>query len=359
MTLLSDLIHRLGLIKNKLNYSLKRQQLSRLQLQSRDEQLWNNPTKAQEVLKETASCQKLVSTITYLEDQITTLQELQCLLQQSPDSQVQDEINTLTANLEADLQELEIASYLSAKYDINFAILSIHAGQGGTEAMDWVQMLHRMYLKYFDKKKWPHQVVDTNFGEEAGIKSVYIKISHDYAYGYLKHEAGVHRLVRLSPFNAHNLRQTSFAKVEVTPIIATDSTVNLRPEDIVFKAYRSGGHGGQNVNKVSTAVRLLHRPTGLVVSCQSQRSQEKNRLLAQELLYSQLWSLAQGQRLQEQRQLKGDYVIPGWGRQIRSYILHPYQMVKDLRTEHQTSDSQAVLDGDLDEFINSQLKILS
>jgi len=223
--------------------------------------------------------------------------------------------------------------------------------------MDWASMLQRMYMKFFDKQKWPYKILDIQPGEEVGVKSVYFNVSQPLAYGYLRRESGVHRLVRLSPFNADKLRQTSFAKVEVMPIIENPDEITIKPEDVQFSAFRSGGSGGQNVNKVSTAVRLVHQPTGVTVACQSQRSQQQNRELAMQMLTAKLWVLEQQHQQHQQQKIKGKNVNASWGHQIRSYVLHPYKMIKDLRSLHQTSDTGAVLDGDLDPFLQAQLKI--
>jgi peptide chain release factor 2 len=256
------------------------------------------------------------------------------------------------------LDSLETLLYFSGPYDLSAAIIALHAGQGGVEAMDWTNMLYRMYTRFFEKKGWKYQVLEETPGEEAGLKSIVVEVKGDYVYGYLKREAGVHRLVRQSPFNADNLRQTSFALVEVMPEIEENSEIEIKDEDLQWDFFRSGGHGGQNVNKVSTAVRLTHKPTGIVVAAQGQRYQGQNREYALKMLRAKLWLLEEEERKKEETKLKGGYKTPGWGNQIRSYVLHPYKMVKDLRTGYETSNAEAVLDGDLDSFIDEELRKL-
>jgi peptide chain release factor 2 len=257
------------------------------------------------------------------------------------------------------LHDLESKIFLSGKYDSFPALFSIHAGQGGTEAMDWSQMLQRMFMKYFERKDWDYQILEETPGEEAGIKSVTFLIDQPYAYGYLKYEAGTHRLVRQSPFNADNLRQTSFALVEVLPEIEEKEEVPLNEDDLQWQFFRASTQGGQNVQKVSTAVRLTHEPTGITVTCEQERSQEQNRKIALKLLRAKLWQKEEEKRQKEFDRLKKGRTKAAWGTQIRSYVLHPYKMVKDLRTNVEIQEVDDVLDGELDEFIQAEIRQLS
>lgn len=264
-----------------------------------------------------------------------------------------------TEEVEKELQRLEFALYLSGPYDQGDALLSLHAGQGGTEAMDWTSMLYRMYSRFIERKGWNAEQIDYTPGDEAGIKSITIQVTGQYSFGFLKAEAGVHRLVRQSPFNADNLRQTSFSMAEVLPVIEDNASTDLKEEDLEWDFYRSGGKGGQNVNKVSTAVRLRHKPSGIVVASQAERYQGANREYALKLLRAKLWEINEQERLKKEKNLRGEYKTPGWGNQIRSYVLHPYHLVKDLRTEYETGNTDRVLDGDIEDFILAYLKSIS
>jgi len=273
------------------------------------------------------------------------------------------EDESIGAEVEADLQqiarrldEMELEAALTGEYDSRSSILSIHAGAGGTESQDWARMLMRMYLRWAEQRGYQTEVLDTTPGEEAGIKSVSISVAGDYAYGYLKSEHGVHRLVRLSPFDADHARHTSFALVEVMPEAEADVDIKIAPEDLKIEFYRSSGPGGQNVQKTSTAVRITHLPSGMVVTCQSERSQHQNREIAMRLLQSRLLEKELARKAEERAQIKGKRISAGWGNQIRSYVLHPYKLVKDHRTDCETTNPEGILEGDLDEFIRAYLR---
>ena len=259
--------------------------------------------------------------------------------------------------LSDELEKWEFQKMLSGEYDEADALLTVNAGAGGTDAQDWAQMLLRMYIRWAERKGWHVDIIDTSEGDEAGIKSCTFRVSGKYAYGYAKAEKGVHRLVRISPFNANGKRQTSFASLEVSPVIEDcEKEIVIPPDEVEFETMRSGGAGGQNVNKVETAVRLFHKPTGIVIKCQQERSQLKNKEIAMQLLASKLLEMKQQEHEQKVSELKGEVMDVNFGSQIRSYVFHPYKMVKDLRTGYEMGNVDAVMDGDIDGFIESYLK---
>jgi peptide chain release factor 2 len=278
-------------------------------------------------------------------------------LAQLGDESLRAELETEVTAIETELEKRSFTAMLSGKYDHDSAILAIHAGAGGTDSQDWAAMLERMYLRWAETRGYETEILDITEGEEAGIKSVTISVGAEYAFGYLRSEKGVHRLVRLSPFDAAHRRHTSFALVEVLPQVAMDEAeIEIDPGDIKMDVYRSSGAGGQNVQKNATAVRITHIPTGIVVTCQNERSQTQNREFAMRILRARLLELKQAEKEEERAVLRGEYTKAEWGSQIRSYVLHPYQMVKDHRTEHETGNTQAVLDGDLDDFMEAYLR---
>jgi len=291
-----------------------------------------------------------------LERKVNDLLALAELSEEEDESSLQDDIASETDKAYAKFEEMEIELMLGGEYERGNAFLAVHAGAGGTEAQDWAEMLLRMYLRWAERRGYKAEVVDTSPGEEAGIKSALIQISGLYAYGYLKAERGVHRLVRLSPFDGSHSRHTSFALVEVMPEVDREVDIQINPDDLRIDLFRASGHGGQSVQKTSSAVRITHLPTGIVAACQNERSQYQNKEIAMKVLRSRLLELELEKRAEEQARLKGEHVAAGWGNQIRSYVLHPYKMVKDHRTEHETSNPNAVLDGDLDDFIYAYLK---
>ena len=291
-----------------------------------------------------------------IELRIGELSELSDLASAESDDELAADVEKDVSRLVDEFDERELDLALSGEYDRRDAILAIHAGAGGTDSQDWAEMLLRMYLRWADKRGYKTNVIDLMAGEEAGIKSATVEIHGKNAYGYLRGERGVHRLVRISPFDSSRSRHTSFALAEVMPEVENNTEIEIDPDDLRIDVFKASGHGGQSVQKNSTAVRITHLPTGIVVSCQNERSQGRNKDLAMKVLESRLLELELERQAEEQAKLKGEHVSPGWGNQIRSYVLHPYKMVKDHRTDFETSDAEEVLDGDLDPLLRAYQK---
>jgi peptide chain release factor 2 len=327
-----------------------------LEAQSTDPTFWNDQQSAQAVMKRLSSVRARAATWRALEAQVRELLELVDLSEAESDEAIAADIDRDTGALEKQLDGLEFELTFAGPYDDRNAIIAIHAGAGGTESQDWAEMLLRMYLRWCEQRGFGAEVIDLMPGEEAGLKSVTVEVTGGHAYGYLKSGRGVHRLVRLSPFDSENKRHTSFALVEVLPEAGDAAEVKLSPDDLRVDVYRASGHGGQNVQKNSTAIRITHLPSGIVVTCQNERSQHRNREAAMRVLEARLIEIELQRHAEAQAKIKGEHVSAGWANQIRSYVLHPYKMVKDHRTGYETSNAAAVLEGDLDDLITSYLR---
>jgi peptide chain release factor 2 len=331
----------------------KKSRLSELEKLAENPDLWDNREKAQGILKKIVDLRDEINDLEKLKLQITDSHDLALL----GDESIRTDLEKELVDIEHKLDQLELSTLLSEEYDHGNALLAIHAGAGGTDSQDWAEMLERMYLRWAEKNNFKSEILDRSVGEEAGIKSATIAVDGKYAYGYLKSEKGVHRLVRLSPFDAAHRRHTSFAQVEILPDIDQDNMpIDIPQEDVRIDIFKSSGAGGQNVQKNSTAIRLLHIPTGIIVTCQNERSQLQNRENAFRVLKAKLLEIRRVEQEKELSKLRGAYQKAEWGSQIRSYVLHPYQLAKDHRTEFEVGNVNAVLDGDLNGFIEAYLK---
>jgi len=315
---------------------------------------WDSKDKAQEIVGKLSVCKNATEPYKKLLSKIEDLEVLLEMAEEDPDMLA--EADESCKNLLTELDKVELLSFMAGPFDANNVFVSIHAGAGGTESCDWANMLLRMYRRWFERRGWKDEIIEMQAGDEAGIKSITLRVQGDFAYGYAKAEKGVHRLVRISPFDSAGRRHTSFASVDIFPELADDIDIDIDESDLKVDTYRASGAGGQHVNTTDSAIRITHVPTGTVVACQSQRSQHKNRATAMKMLKAKLYELEDEKRRNEADALRGVKNEMGWGNQIRSYVLHPYQMVKDLRTNIETGNSAAVLDGDIDQFVEGWLK---
>jgi peptide chain release factor 2 len=327
-----------------------------LEEQSSRPDFWQDQANAQGIMRQLAEKKKTVQRWRGLEKKLADTKELMAISEE--DTALLDELDKELDALASQIDDYEFQMAFSGEYDARNAILTIHAGAGGTESQDWAEILMRMYLRWAERRGFETEILDTSPGDEAGIKSVSISFKGEYALGYLKSEHGVHRLVRLSPFDSDHARHTSFALVEVMPEAESDVEVNIKPEDIKMETFRSSGPGGQHMQKTSSAVRITHLPSGITVSCQSERSQHMNKEFAFKILRARLLELEIEKREAEKARIKGKRIDAGWGNQIRSYVLHPYRMVKDHRTGYETGNAEAVLNGELDDFIDAYLRYI-
>ena len=316
---------------------------------------WDDSKKAEEVTKKSKVIKDKIDRFDKLKSQLEDVEVLNEMMEDDDEESANEIIDTIKT-IEAEIDDYNMKILLNGEYDKNNAIVTLHVGVGGTDANDWTEMLLRMYTRWCEQHGYSVETIDLLPGDEAGIKSVTLKVTGEYAYGYLKAEKGIHRLVRISPYNANGKRQTSFASMEVLPELTKEQDIDIRPEDLKVDTYRSGGAGGQHVNKTDSAVRITHLPTGIVVQCQNERSQFSNRDTAMEMLKSKLVELKERAHKEKIEDLTGELKDMGWGSQIRSYVFHPYSMVKDHRTNVETSNVTAVMDGDIDMFINAFLK---
>ncbi|WP_343283587.1 peptide chain release factor 2 [Clostridium botulinum] len=330
-------------------------QLSELEFQMQEDGFWNDTKRAEEITKESKRIKDKIQRVESVQSKLDDIEVLKEMMDDDDEESAYEIINNIK-EIEEEIDNYNMEILLSGEYDKNNAILTLHVGVGGTDANDWTEMLLRMYTRWCEKKNYKVEVIDLLEGDEAGIKSVTLKVIGEYAYGYLKAEKGIHRLVRISPFNANGKRQTSFASMEVLPELTKEQDIDIRSEDIKIDTYRASGAGGQHINKTDSAVRITHIPTGVVVQCQNERSQFSNKDTAMGMLKAKLIELKERAHKEKIEDLTGELKDMGWGSQIRSYVFHPYNLVKDHRTNVEVSNVTAVMDGDLDLFINSYLK---
>ncbi len=352
---LDHILKEIKAAKEFLKFPELEKRLKQCEEEMSTEGFWDNQEKARKVSEEAGHIRKTLESWNEFEKEIQDYDDLTTILDPALDPKSFEELKKDAEEAQKKLDKLSIQLYLNKKYDRSKAVISIHAGTGGTDAQDWAEMLMRMYLRYAEKKEWKTEILEKSQGDDAGIKSVEIKVQGLFAYGFLKEEHGVHRLVRISPFNSGGTRETSFALVEVTPEIE-EHEVEIKESDLKIETFRASGHGGQSVNTTDSAVRITHIPSGLTVQCQNERSQLQNKTQALKSLKSKLVALQEKHQLETIEHIKGEHAQHSWGNQIRSYVLHPYQMVKDHRTDYETSQVDKVLDGDLEDMIEASLR---
>ncbi|MDD3486785.1 MAG: peptide chain release factor 2 [Candidatus Moranbacteria bacterium] len=350
---LKELRQRVASVATVFDFPKKKKRIEELEKESNTENFWQNPDEAQKVMQELEGLREDIKTLGEMETSLDDLSEMANLA--ADDSEIKKEIEKQIGSIGKNLEKIEFETLFRGEYDRSNAILSIHSGTGGVDAQDWAEMLLRMYLRFAERKNWKAKVLSESRGQEAGIKSATLEISGKMAYGYLKTEAGLHRLVRLSPFNAKNLRQTSFASVEVLPEIDKIESVEINPADLKIDTFRASGAGGQHVNKTDSAVRITHLPTNLVASSQNERSQLQNKEQALKILTAKIHQRYLAEKEEQEKKLKGEHVEVQWGSQIRSYVLHPYKLVKDHRTKFESKNPEEVLDGNIEGFIETYL----
>ena len=353
---LKELNKKLIELKLMLKLEEKETEIKNLEEKMNEPKFWENQNEATKVSKRLSYLQNEQEEWAKLFKQVADLLEMAELDEADKDVNLREDIEKQYKLTSEQISKLEFATLMNEKYDDHNAIVAIHSGSGGTEAQDWAEMLLRMYLKYSENKEWKVTILDETRGQEAGIKSTVFRVEGDFVYGHLKSEHGTHRLVRISPFDAEKMRHTSFALVEVIPEMAESETLQIDPKDLRIDTFMAGGKGGQSVNTTYSAVRIVHIPTGTTVQCQNERSQLQNKEVAMRVLLSKLQKLKDEKEDEERLKLRGEYKSPEWGSQIRSYVLHPYHLVKDLRSDYETTDDEGVLNGELDNFIEAYLR---
>jgi len=352
-----DLTARVAELHSFLKIAAREQIIDEIEQKMSAPDFWDNKENAQDIMAELSSNKNIIEPFKKLNSMVDDFNALGELVIESSDEGMLDEVDAEYNIILKELEKIELLSFLSGRFDHNNAYFSIHAGAGGTESCDWASMLARMYRRWFERRGYNAEIVDSQAGDEAGYKSITFYVTGEFAYGYAKAEIGIHRLVRISPFDSNARRHTSFASVDVFPELNDDIEIEIDEKDLKIDTFRASGAGGQHVNTTDSAIRITHLPSGIVVACQAERSQHKNRSTAMKMLKARLFEKEELERKKQADEIRGEKTEMGWGNQIRSYVLHPYQMVKDLRTNVETGNTAAVLDGDIDRFVEAWLRL--